>query len=435
MNEPKESAAGIYSTKVETAFLVSISYPSMEAGTAEAHVDELSELVNTMGLSVSGTSIVKLKKPSSRFLVGSGKAEELIETAKDLEVDCIIFDDDLAPSQQRNWEELSDLCVIDRQEVILDIFADRAHTREAVLQVGLARMEYSLPRLTRAWTHLSRQRGGSKGTRGEGETQLEVDRRIVLRKIHRLKKELEKVGAQRGTRRKMRSSVPIPTAAIVGYTNAGKSSMLNALTGAEALVEDKLFATLDPTTRRLEIQNGAEALLTDTVGFIRKLPHDLVDAFKSTLEETVLADMLIHVLDVSNPEVQHHYETTISVLKELGAGEKPSIIVFNKTDLVKDDGTIDFLKDLFPGAMFVSVKSGEGLEDIIREIKTILYDTIPVEDYLIPSDRYDLAALIHRTGRVLHEEYGDTGVMIKAQLPEKIRGRCAAYLVQQYAPK
>ena len=229
-----------------------------------------------------------------------------------MEADCSIFDDDISPSQQRNWEALSELCVIDRREVILDIFTARANTREAVLQVGLARMEYSLPRLTRAWTHLSRQRGGARGNRGEGETQLEVDRRIVLRKINRMKKELIKVKSNRATMRRLRTSIPEPTASLVGYTNAGKSSLLNALSGTDVFVENKLFATLDTTARKISPEGGKQFLLTDIVGFIRKLPHSLVETFKSTLEETHYADFLLLLLDASSPEVIHHYETTMT---------------------------------------------------------------------------------------------------------------------------
>jgi GTP-binding protein HflX len=411
-----------------TALLASVTLPNTGKAEALSHIEELKLLAKTMGVTVLDAVVVPIKRPQSRFLVGSGKAQELTDLAESYDVDCIIFDNELTPSQQRNWEAQTRRCVIDRHEVILEIFANSAHTKEATLQVALARMKYSLPRLTRAWTHLSRQRGGRRGTRGEGETQLEADRRVVLSRIHRLKSELERVKKQRETRRKKRTAVRIPTAAIVGYTNAGKSSLLNALTGAQVLVEDKLFATLDPTSRKLRIKNGREILLTDTVGFIRKLPHDLVDAFKSTLEETVLADLTIHVLDASDPEVLHQYRTTLNVLDEIGAGGKLSIVVFNKIDLPKAAAAIDDLKEKFPEALFVSATDNRGLDGIIQAIKALVYDATPVEKYAIPPHRFDLAALIHRTGRVLEENYHDDGIVITAQVPPKTRGVCAAYI-------
>lgn len=413
---------------VETALLVSLAFPDHKKDAALSHIHELKLLVATLEIREAGALIVQLKRPQTRFLVGNGKAEEIAETAEKLAVDFIIFDDELTPSQQRNWESTTGRCVIDRHEVILEIFANNAHTREAALQVGLARMEYSLPRLTRAWTHLSRQRGGRRGTRGEGETQLEADRRTVLARIHRLKGELELVKSQRETRRRKRSSAPVPTAAIVGYTNAGKSSLLNALTSANAIVADKLFATLDPTTRRLHLKNSIEILLTDTVGFIRKLPHDLVDAFKSTLEETVLADLMIHVLDAADPEVLQHYATTLQVLDEIGAGGKPSLLVFNKTDLLPAGSTLAELKAAFPDGIFVSAQTGDGLEEVVQTIKVMIYDQAPVEKYTIPHGRFDLAALIHRTGRVIQERYQENGIVITAQVPPKTRGLCAGYL-------
>lgn len=338
-----------------------------------------------------------------------------------------MFDDDLSPSQQRNWEELTDGCVIDRHEIILDIFAEHATSRESVLQVALARAEYSLPRLTRAWTHLSRQRGGRQGTRGEGEMQLEVDRRIVLRKIARFKRELTELARQRALRRSRRESIPVPDAAIVGYTNAGKSSLLNALTGANVEVADELFKTLDATTRRLAIPNGLDLLLTDTVGFIRKLPHDLVDAFKSTLEEARLADFLIIVLDVSDPACAHHYQTTLSVLRDIGAETDSSIIVLNKCDLVGESESGD-ARQRYPEAILTSSKRGIGLDELKSRLRARLHSSMAITRFVLPEARHDLAAMIHRSGRIVEEVYENGSIILTAQVSELTQGRLRKYV-------
>jgi len=411
----------ILSKKCERAYLVGIQHPEMTAEETDEHIKELYSLVHTMGIEPIEHMIVKLRAPQPKYLIGSGKVEEILEKAEEIEADLIIFDDDLSPSQQRNWEKTSEITVIDRQEVILDIFADRAQTREAVLQVALARMEYSLPRLTRAWTHLSRQRGGTKGTRGEGETQLEIDRRIVLRKMDNLKKELKKVQNNRATQRKKRKARPVPTASIVGYTNAGKSSLLNTLTDSEVLAEDKLFATLDPTTRKVKLPKGQELLVTDTVGFIRKLPHSLVDAFKSTLEETVMADFLIHVLDGSNQEVMEHYSATMEVLQELGVHDKPMITVFNKLDQFEQD-TLHrrMLENEFPEALFISLYEKWGLEDLVEALEEKLAASFMEVEYLFPHDRHDLVSLLHREAQILETHYGEAGTKVRAKVPVRL---------------
>ncbi len=409
--------------KVERALLVGVQRPDMPAGEAEALVEELRELVETLDIPVLASRVVTLRETQPKFLIGSGKANELIELAKREELDVIVFDDELTPGQQRNWELASGVCVIDRQEVILDIFAQRAQTREAILQVGLARMIYSLPRLKRAWTHLSRQRGGG-GTvvRGQGETQLESDRRLVQDRIARLRREIGAVVKHRGVQRKRRAKNGLPGAAIVGYTNAGKSSLLNRLTGSSALAEDKLFATLDPTTRRLDLDNGQKILLTDTVGFVRRLPHNLIDAFRATLEEAILSDFLIHVLDVTNPEVEQHHTTTLEVLKELGADTKRIITVFNKTDGAIEETRLAALHLLHPDACFISARTGEGIDALVKRIADMLADALHSMRLLIPHDRHDLIGRLHRLGCVRRQTNLDEGVLIESHVPPEIRG-------------
>jgi GTP-binding protein HflX len=411
-----------------TALLVTLKTPDIEAELCGHYLDELRSLCDTLGIETLDQIVVPVRQLHPRFLVGSGKAEEICRRAEELEADCIIFDDTISPSQQRNLEQISGRCVIDRQEVILEIFSEHARTREAMLQVGLARMEYSLPRLKRAWTHLSRQRGGMRGTRGEGETQLEVDRRIVLKKITGLKADLKKLEAQRSTRRKQRTGIPVPTGAIVGYTNAGKSSLLNAMTGSEVGVENQLFATLDPTTRKMDLQGGTRILLTDTVGFIRKLPHSLVNAFHSTLEETLVADFLLHVLDASNPEVEHHLETTNEVLAELETGDIPTLLIFNKIDVCDDAYQLEHLKRTYPDALFVSVKTGAGIGDIAASIERLLFEVVPRVRFHFPINRYDLAAEVHRSGTVLEETYEDSYVSIDARVPVRLKKKLSGYI-------
>ena len=417
---------------VERAILVGVLDSQSDAGEMDEHLLELEDLANNLGLKVIDKITVKIKIPSSKYYIGSGKAEEISQRMKELEADCLVFDNNLSPSQQRNWEALTKSCVIDRQEVILDIFADRASTKEAVLQVALARMEYALPRLTRAWMHLSRQRGGNTGARGEGEKQIEVDRRMVKISISSLQKELKEVRLQRDTQRKSRTRSEIPHAAIVGYTNAGKSSLLNKLTGADVLVEDKLFATLDPTTRKIVLPNKVQLLLTDTVGFIRNLPHTLVEAFKSTLEEAVLADFLILVLDVTSPHVEDHWETTLSVLKELGAEDKNIITVFNKIDMQQDQVILARIKNLFPGAVYVSAVTGTGMDELLSRISSFVSNRIRLLHLKLPPSRHDLAALIHANGNILESEYDDEGnLRLTINIPQAFEKKLAAYIIDR----
>ena len=413
---------------VQRALLVGLQTPDMTAGEGEELLGELKELVENLGLIITRTNFINLRQPQAKFLTGSGKAAELIALAKTDGADVIVIDGELSPSQQRNWEEESGLAVIDRQEVILEIFADRAQTREAVLQVALARMEYSLPRLTRAWTHLSRQRGrGSMG--GEGETQLEQDRRVVRDRIAHLKAELASVISQRATQRRKRMRKPVPGAAIVGYTNAGKSSLLNKLTGAHVLAADKLFVTLDPTTRQFALPDGRTLLVTDTVGFIRRLPHRLVEAFKATLEEVVLSDFLIHVLDVTNPNVEQHHITTLEVLGELGAAGKPTLTVFNKVD-VADVKTLARMRAQHPGALFISAHTGAGLGVLLRRCEELAIDDYESVVLLIPHSRYDLVGRLHTLGQVRKQESLDEGVQLSGRFPRKSAALYAPFVLK-----
>lgn len=416
------------------ALLVGVQTPDMKPGEGAELLTELIELVENLGIVITRSTLVSLRdRQQPKFLIGSGKAAELIALAKADGADVIVLDEELSPAQQRNWEEESGLAVIDRQEVILEIFADRAQTREAVLQVALARMEYSLPRLTRAWSHLSRQRGkGAMG--GEGETQLEQDRRLVRNRIAHLKKELASVISQRATQRRKRQRTPVPGAAIVGYTNSGKSTLLNKLTGAQVLAADKLFATLDPTTRQLALPDGRTLLLTDTVGFIRRLPHRLVEAFKATLEEVVVADFLIHLLDAANPNVDEHHATTLAVLGELGAADRPTLTVFNKIDLL-DAQTLARLRAQHPDALFISVHTGAGLDVLLRHCEGLATDDTEAAELFIPHSRYDLVAKLHSVGHVKKQESLDDGVRVTGRFRRKFAALYAPFIAIAPAKK
>ena len=418
--------------KAKRAFLVGIRDERMSKEEADSFMRELSGLVDTLGLEIVSTEMVHIREKNAKYGVGTGKAEELAEKAASLEVDCIVFDRDLSPSQQRNWEELSfcenaGISAIDRQELIIQIFASRARTREAELQVNLARLVYTLPRLQHKYIDLSRQRGGHYGTRGSGETRLEMDRRLLEQKIHHLEEELEDVKCQRQVQRKQRERQGIPVCALVGYTNSGKSSILNALTGAGVLAEDKLFATLDPTSRRLELPEGMEILLVDTVGFIRRLPHTLINAFRSTLEEASHADILLNILDVSEKDAAAQYETTLSVLRDLGAGNIPMITVLNKIDRLQSAEDLDAFLKAYPGSAPISATNGNGLPELcIRLERTLSGGSIR---FRFPPERTDLAALLHRSGTVIAENYREDCIEMEARVDDRTAGRLKEYRV------
>lgn len=415
---------------VERALLVGAYTEQAQRPLAGSLLEELEELVDTLGVPVIERMLVFHREQHARYLIGSGKAEEIAALVKARGLDVVIFDNELSPSQQRNWEALTGVAVIDRQEVILDIFGKRAQTREARLQVELARLQYSLPRLTRAWGHLVRQ-GGGIGSKGEGESQLEQDKRRVRNAIDRCKRELADVRAARATQRKDRKRAPVPNCAIVGYTNAGKSSLLRRLTGAEVLVEDKLFATLDTTTRKIALPNHQPLLLTDTVGFVRKLPHRLVEAFNATLEEAAMADFLIHLLDASQPAVMEYYNTTLKVLAELGADARPTLVAFNKIDKVEDPAVLAGLRQHFPDALFLSVHTGEGLDALVARMSEQVANGASVRTLRLPQSAGAMIARLHRSAKVLESVYEGQEVRMTVLLPARMAEEFGEFLVEE----
>jgi GTPase len=413
---------------VERALLVGAYTAVEEKEDAADLLNELGELVRTLGIPIVEKLLIYNREPQARLFVGSGKAEEVCERAKELNCDVIVFDNELSPAQQRNWETLAGITVIDRQEIILDIFGSRAQTREAKIQVDLARMAYSLPRLTRAWSHLGKQ-GGGIGSKGEGESQLEQDKRKIRGQIDRLKSDLKDVRRNRANQRKDRKRAPVPNAAIVGYTNAGKSSLLRRLTGADVLVENALFATLDTTTRKIDLPNKQPLLLTDTVGFIRKLPHQLVESFNATLEEAVMVDFLVHLLDASHPRVLEFYDTTMKVLSELGADAKKTLVVFNKIDQVDDPLTRAMLRSHHPEALFISVQTGEGLDQLVAHLGGLVGEGTREVLLHLPHDRSDLLARLHREGTVGQTDYEEEFIRIRASVPERFRQTLEPFII------
>ncbi len=394
-------------------------------------LDELAQLCETAGLLIVGRTFQNISSPHRSFLIGSGKVNELKELKQELQVDVIVFDLELTPTQTRELESVLDVKLIDRTGIILDIFARRARTHEGRLQVELAQLEYRLPRLTRLWTHLSRQAGGGGGSgsggvgvRGPGETQLEIDRRSSRTRVSHLKRELEQVHTHRELYRQRRRTAGIPVVSLVGYTNAGKSTLLNKLANAGVLTEDKLFATLDPTTRRVKLPNGREILLTDTVGFIQRLPTGLVEAFRSTLEEVNEADLLIHVLDFTHPNAQEQSETVEKVLKELGADTKPRIIAMNKIDMFKNEAgeavapeEVSREFELPPEYVPISASQGIGIDLLLKTIETALDKGMVEITSLVPYGKDELVALFHEKGIIEKEEFRDGGTYLKGRLP------------------
>ena len=389
-------------------------------------ISELHGLVKTLGMTINGSILLSRYIPTPQFGIGTGKAHEIIALAQEAEAECIILDFEISPTQQRNWEKEANLPVFDRNEVIIRIFAQRAKTKEAVLQVHLARLQYAMPRLAHSYGDMARQRGGSYGSKGSGETQLEIDRRDIKEQIAQIKDELKKVIKERETMRKRREKIPLPSCALVGYTNAGKSSLLNSLTGSGVFVEDKLFATLDPTTRRLSLSGGTGILLTDTVGFIRNLPHTLIDAFKSTLEEAVRADLLLIVLDASDTDVFGQYETVCTVLEEIGASKNKRLLILNKTDKEECERNFSLsrIKETGQNALEVSAKNSAGFDALIEAIADSLFGTI--KEYSLKLSDTELLNEIRKNGILVSSEWTEDAVKIKARISEALETKLFA---------
>ncbi|HEY8771917.1 MAG TPA: GTPase HflX [Candidatus Limnocylindria bacterium] len=402
----------------ERAFLIGLDSPADGGWPIERSLAELSALAETAGAVVVGSASQRRAQPDPISYFGKGRAAELVDERASTRFNLLIVDDELTPNQQRTLEKLLDCKVLDRSALIIDIFARHATTREGRLQVELAALEYHLPRLTRLWTHLSRT-GGGIGTRGPGESQLETDRRLIRDKIRKVRAELEDVKRQRATAARQRDRSQVATVALVGYTNAGKSTLLNRLAAADLFVADMLFATLDPTSRRVTLPSGQRIVVTDTVGFINKLPHDLVEAFRATLEEVLRADLLIEVVDASDPDFVGQQEAVQTVLAELGAGEeKPRIVAFNKIDLLAP-GVGAAAMPAGDRAVFVSATSGEGIETLLERVAAVLRDQMVPVDAVVPWARGELVARAKVAGDVA-ERFTDDGVRLSGHLPDAI---------------
>ncbi len=420
----------------EKAFLVGVEWKAIprgkyepEAWPAEESLAELARLADTAGLEVVGQDAQKLEHPHPATFIGKGKAEEIAEKVQALGADVVVFDEELSPNHQRGLERIlgKDVKVMDRSALILDIFAQHARTREGALQVELAQYEYRLPRLTQFWTQqaLTRQAGGRAGgssggvgLRGPGETQLEMDRFAIRRRISQVKHELESVRAHRARHRKQRRGSGLPTVALVGYTNAGKSTMLNALSGADVYIADQLFATLDPTTRRVTLPGGAVVLLSDTVGFIQKLPTDLIAAFRATLEEVAEADLLLHIIDASHPKALAQANAVFATLREIHAEEIPMINVLNKVDRLPDPEAAGAALGDLHDSVAVSALTRQGIDQLLVKIEEVLETEMQRVEVLLPFDRGDLVSMFHERGLIELEEHGADGTRIRGRLPD-----------------
>ena len=405
----------------QTAILVGTGFGMRTAEEAEASLEELARLADTAGAEPVAIELQRRDTPDPRLYVGKGKAEEIRELAEALDVDVVIFDDELSPAQQRNLETLFERDVVDRVALILDIFAQHAASQEGMLQVELAQLRYRLPRLRGRGLQLSQQ-GGGIGTRGPGETQLEVDRRRIQRRITKLERDLVALGQTRDTQRKSRLRRGLTTVALVGYTNAGKSTLLNRMTDASVLVEDRLFSTLDPTTRRLRLPGGETVLLSDTVGFVRRLPHQLVESFRSTLEEVGDADFMVHLVDASDPDAEGRIRAVRSVLRDIRADDVPELLVFTKTDAADPQVVADLVR-WHEDSLALCARTGDGVPELLERLGDRLRAMATIVELQIPYDRGDVLAALHREGDVLVVVHEEGGTRVQARLPDAVVGR------------
>ena len=417
--------------QLSRALLIGVYHIPQERVIAEDHLNELEDLSKTYGFEVIKKLPIHLRQISSKTLLGSGKIEEICEMIEELKIDLVILDDEVSPNQQRNLEKEFKIPTLDRTELILEIFSKHAKTKEAKLQIELATSRYQLPRLKRLWTHLSRQtsKGGSSFARGMGEKQIEVDKRLIQSRISFLQKEIEKVREVRKTQRRHRERTKVPTFGIIGYTNAGKSTLLHALTEADVLREDKLFATLDTTTRKFHLPSGQPILLIDTVGFIRKIPHHLVAAFKSTLEEVLYTDILLHVIDTSHPSAVEQAVESLKVLEDLGGAKKPMITLLNKTDKLTSSAFLHRLKLRFVKTVPISALNKDGFDELLERMEHEIRELRSNVRLRVPQSKFELIARIQREGRVDKIEYEENDVLLEADIPKVLEREMKAYIV------